>query len=158
MWQWHTFWSVFNFSSWIQKTNNKHYKNIESKKPYVEIQVVSKWILKVWTYRPVFVMIISVSNSLNLSHNSLVSRWHWMGNNSSQLQDPLILGCGWLKEDIKWFRFLANICVQLTTGSGEELSRPSFDEWRFVWWDFRFLGVGDSSTSLHSSTSTSTSG
>lgn len=141
----------------IQKTT-QHYKNIYQRNETICQNSSGLW--RTQTYRPVFVMIISVSNSLNLSHNSLVSRWHWMGNNSSQLQDPLILGCGWfggedIKSDILFF--LENVCVQLTTGSGEELSRPSF-VWGLRLWDFRFLGVGDSSTSLHSSTSTSTSG
>ena len=37
------------------------------------------------THRPVFVMIISVPRSWNLSHSSLVSRWHSACNSSSQL-------------------------------------------------------------------------
>ena len=46
-------------------------------------QLVSKWVLKM-TYLPDFVIIISVPSSLNLSHNSLVSKWHWMEDRSSE--------------------------------------------------------------------------
>lgn len=41
---------------------------------------------------PVLVMIISVPSSLNLSHNSLVSRRHSTGFRQSQLQRPLSCG------------------------------------------------------------------
>lgn len=43
-------------------------------------------------YLPVFVIIISVPKSWNLSHNSFVSKWHWMGRRSSELHDPDIWG------------------------------------------------------------------
>lgn len=45
---------------------------------------------KLLSYRPVFVIIISVPKSWNLSHNSFVSRWQWTDNNSSQLHFPFI--------------------------------------------------------------------
>lgn len=37
-------------------------------------------------------MIISVPNSWNFSHKSFVSKWHWIGFNSSQLQEPKSVG------------------------------------------------------------------
>lgn len=40
---------------------------------------------KIFFYLPVFVMIISVPSSLNLSHKSFVSRWHTTFRSSSQL-------------------------------------------------------------------------
>lgn len=51
---------------------------------------------------PVFVMIISVPNSWNLSHNSFVSKWHCTGRRSSELHVPTIVGRDWIKgEDEK---------------------------------------------------------
>lgn len=41
------------------------------------------------TYRPVLVIIISVPNSWNLSHNSFVSKWHCTGARSSQLHESV---------------------------------------------------------------------
>ena len=35
-------------------------------------------------------MIISVPKSWNLSHNSFVSKWHWIGRRSSELHEPVI--------------------------------------------------------------------
>lgn len=61
------------------------------------------------THLPVFVIIISVPRSWNLSHNSFVSRWHWIGRRSSELHDPVIwrlcvIGRERKKHDVK-FRF-----------------------------------------------------
>lgn len=53
------------------------------------------------TYLPVFVMIISVPNSWNFSHKSFVSKWHWIGFNSSQLHEPKSVGrvcCRWRRK------------------------------------------------------------
>lgn len=47
------------------------------------------------TYRPVFVIIISVPKSWNLSHNSFVSKWHCTGAKSSQLHESV-------KRDLVW--------------------------------------------------------
>lgn len=43
-------------------------------------------------YLPVLVIIISVPNSWKRSQSSFVSKWHWTGFRSSQLQEPTIFG------------------------------------------------------------------
>lgn len=107
------------------------------------------------TYRPVFVIIISVPKSLNLSHSSFVSRWHCTGRRSSQLHDPTIFGLLCVKkvEKIVYLDF-----IFMFTGSGVSLSSSEglgvvplelFDVVRGV--------LDKASESLHCSTSTSSS-
>ena len=48
-------------------------------------QYLMHWKWNGLNYLPVFVMIISVPSSWNLSHNSFVSRWQSIGNSWSQL-------------------------------------------------------------------------
>lgn len=72
------------------------------------INKLNEWIKKIansvqvaYTYLPVFVMIISVPNSWNFSHKSFVSKWHWIGFNSSQLHEPKSVGrvcCRWIRK------------------------------------------------------------
>ena len=124
----------------------------------------------VFAYLPVLVMIISVPSSLNLSHSSFVSRWHWTGRKSSELQDPTMVGrfCsgGLGKDEIKVSnrtRFKDKQIVRLTcAGSGESRSSSDTDTLLGVSvvreWVSRPLSEDlGSSESLHSSTSTSTS-
>lgn len=67
-------------------------------------------------------------NSWNLSHSSLVSRWHCIGNKSSQLHEPTIFGDGcklWFQ--LITFIFLVMIRAVLTfrftfAGSGDKRS------------------------------------
>lgn len=60
------------------------------------------------TYLPVFVIIISVPSSWNLSHNSFVSKWHCTGFNSSQLHDPNNPGRCCCKEWKSCLRYYTN--------------------------------------------------
>lgn len=53
------------------------------------LSLSSNWSLNQVTYRPVFVIIISVPNSKNLSHSSFVSKWHCTGARSSQLHESV---------------------------------------------------------------------
>lgn len=112
------------------------------------------------THLPVFVMIISVPKSLNLSHSSFVSKWQIIGRNSSQLQVPTIFGLLYLlKDGIRKISLTTQ--SSLVTGSG--VSRSSDGDGLGVVPRELFdvvLGVLDldsASESLHCSTSTSNS-
>ncbi|EGI66894.1 hypothetical protein G5I_04701 [Acromyrmex echinatior] len=91
------------------------------------------------TYRPVFVMIISVPRSLNLSQRSLVSRWHSTSRSSSELQ-LILRRC-----------LLSSALLLLSALLLREGVPASAESSASISW------TGPSSTLLHSSTSTSTS-
>lgn len=102
----------------------------------------NRYIYQIHSYLPVFVIIISVPRSWNLSHKSLVSKWHSVVNNSSQLQEI--------------FAFAGDFSGTIISGDSRSASEPQSE----TPGDSRgSLGLGreDDSLSEHSSTSTSTS-
>lgn len=113
------------------------------------------------TYLPVFVIIISVPNSWNLSHNSLVSKWHWTGFNSSQLHEPCRPGlCCKHFFLVEFIDMIFEMALFIITWTGSGDNRSSSDGL-----GGEFIDVSDvvratlewASESLHCSTSTSPS-
>lgn len=100
-----------------------------------------------FTYLPVFVMIISVPRSWNLSQRSFVSRWHSTFSNSSQLHRIF-----WTLGDDAFSTTISGESRSKSVGSGEPQSDIVAGLCRKCFCLFR-----DNSLSEHSSTSTSIS-
>lgn len=130
---------------------NDELKHLKINEHLIEIKIIS-WIqLEVVqsnnTYLPVFVMIISVPRSWNLSHRSFVSKWHSTFKSSSQLHKIF-----WAFGEEAFSTTISGESRSRSVGSGE----PQSDIMSGLC--LKCLGLlRDSSLSEHSSTSTSTS-
>ena len=103
------------------------------------------WTLQIFvTYLPVFVMIISVPRSWNLSQSSLVSRWHSTLSSSSQLHRIFVLDT-----TFSWTTSGDSLSFSVGSEPQSDVTGDCLDD--------LFLQGREFSPSEHSSTSTSMS-